>query len=81
MSSDKILLTGPLAKLEFKGHLNLITREVDFTSSIKLIDNLKIPLLSHILDNAARIPLAPKLGLITISGNWKDPEIEYKLFK
>ena len=81
MSSDKIFLTGPLAKLEFKGHLNLITREVDFTSNVKLIDNLKIPLLSPILDSAARIPLAPKLGLITISGNWKDPKIEYKLFK
>ena len=70
--SDKILLTGPLSKLEASGQLNLISNEVDITAKLKLVGNLKIPLLSQVINFAD--PLS-KFTKIKITGNWKNPKI------
>jgi hypothetical protein len=71
--SDKILLTGPLSKLEASGQLNLISNEVDIAAKLQLVGNLKIPLLSQVINFAD--PLS-KITKIKISGDWKNPEIE-----
>jgi hypothetical protein len=74
MQSDKILLTGPLSKLEASGSLNLASGEIDVTSRLKLIGNLKIPILKNILDLAD--PLS-KITEIRIYGDWKNPKTEF----
>ena len=71
--SDNILLTGPLSKLEASGKLNLVSNEVDLTAKLKLAGNLKIPLISQVINFAD--PLS-KITEIKISGNWKDPKTE-----
>jgi len=71
--SDNILLTGPLSKLEASGKLNLVSNEVDLTAKLKLAGNLKIPILSKVINLAD--PLS-KITKIKISGDWKNPEIE-----
>lgn len=74
MQSDKILLTGPLSKLEASGSLNLASGEIDVTSRLKLIGNLKIPILKNILNLAD--PLS-KITEIRIYGDWKNPKTEF----
>ena len=72
--SDNILLTGPLSKLEAAGRLNLVSGEIDVTSKLKLIGNLKIPIVSNIISLADPLP---KITEIRISGNWKKPKSEF----
>ena len=72
--SDNILLTGPLSKLEAAGRLNLVSGEIDVTSKLKLIGNLKIPIVSNIINLADPLP---KITEIRISGNWKNPTSEF----
>ena len=69
--SDNIVLSGPLSRLEATGRLNLVSGEIDVTSKLKLIGNLKIPILKNILN------LADPLPKIRISGDWKNPETEF----
>jgi hypothetical protein len=71
--SDNILLTGPVSKLEASGQLNLISNEIDITAKLKLVGNLKIPLISQVINLAD--PLS-KITEIKISGNWKNPKTE-----
>jgi len=72
--SDKIVLSGPLSRLEATGRLNLVSDEIDITSRLKLIGNLKIPILKNILNLADPLP---KITEIRISGDWKKPKIEF----
>ena len=72
--SDNILLTGPLSKLEAAGRLNLVSGELDVTSRLKLIGNLKIPIVSNIISLADPLP---KITEIRISGDWKNPKSEF----
>ena len=72
--SDKILLTGPLSRIEASGALNLASGEIDVTSTLKLIGNLKIPILKNILNLAD--PLS-KITEIRITGHWKNPKTEF----
>jgi hypothetical protein len=72
--SDKILLTGPLSRLEADGRLNLVSGEIDVTSRLKLIGNLKIPILKKIIN--AVDPLS-KITKIRIYGDWKDPKTHF----
>ena len=74
--SDNILLTGPLSKLEASGKLNLVSNEVDLRAKLQLAGNLKIPLLSQVINLAD--PLS-KITEIKISGNWKDPKTELRI--
>jgi hypothetical protein len=72
--SDNILLTGPLSKLEAAGRLNLVSGEIDITSKLKLIGNLKIPIVKNIINLADPLP---KITEIRISGDWKKPKSEF----
>ena len=48
--------------------------EIDVTSKLKLIGNLKIPIVSNIISLADPLP---KITEIRISGNWKNPKSEF----
>ncbi len=72
--STNIVLSGPLSRLEAAGRLNLVSGELDVTARLKLIGNLKIPILKNIINLAD--PLA-KITKIRISGDWKKPKTEF----
>ena len=74
LHSDNIVLTGPLSRLEAAGHLNLASGDLDVTSRLKLIGNLKIPILRNIINLADPLP---KITEIRISGDWKKPKVEF----
>lgn len=74
--SDNILLTGPLSKLEGSGQLNLISNEIDISAKLKLAGNLRIPLISQVINLADPVS---KITEIKISGNWKNPKTELKV--
>lgn len=72
--SDNILLTGPVSKLEASGQMNLISNEIDITAKLKLVGNLKIPLISTVINLAD--PLS-KIAEIRISGDFENPKTEF----
>ena len=54
--------------------MNLISNEIDITAKLKLVGNLKIPLISTVINLAD--PLS-KIAEIRISGDVKNPKTEF----
>ena len=68
---DQLTLSGLLSKIVSKGHLDLMTGELDILSKIQIIGNIPIPIINQLAKLTDPLSMFAE---IKISGNWQDPK-------